>query len=242
MTVYDIKSITEEYYSCFCGTRLSELGRGTHFICSAGRDEYLKAFGCKYTIWLLVKDDLLVSAYSPRYKELFEKLKAYSAEEIILELGRQFPLKKIKLMIFEREKVHDYGAARALKPADYPMYEAFFREAHPNADHSGWLQDYFTEKAHGCFTGYISGGRLLSVCDLPDMPYMQGRIQHTGIMTLESERRKGCGLCVTALAAHNLLERGICPQWECGADNAASIGLAKAIGYREYGAAYILEE
>lgn len=84
MTAYDIKGITEEYYSCFCGTRLSELGRGTHFICSAGRDEYLKAFGCKYTIWLLVKDDLLVSAYSPRYKELLRSLRLIALRRLSL--------------------------------------------------------------------------------------------------------------------------------------------------------------
>lgn len=39
-----------------------------------------------------------------------------------------------------------------------------------------------------------------------------------------------------------MMEMGICPQWECGAENIASIALAKSIGYREYGEAYILEE
>ena len=242
MTGCDIRGVTEEYYSCFCGTRILELGPGAHFICTPRRDEYLGAFGCKYTIWLLVKGNAFVAAYAPKYRERFESLRSCGGEEAVFALGRQFELKKKRLMVFESERVHGFGGARALEPADYPLYEKFFREAYPDAAPEGWLQDYFLEKADGCFTGYISGGSLVSVCDLPDMPYMQGRVQHTGIKTLTDQRRKGYGLCAAALAAHNLLERGICPQWECAADNAASIGLARAIGYKEYGTAYILEE
>ncbi len=74
------------------------------------------------------------------------------------------------------------------------------------------------------------------------MPYMEGKIQHTGINTLEGERRKGYAACTAALATHHLIEKGVCPQWECHAENTASVALAKSIGYKEYGAAYILEE
>lgn len=237
-----IRGVTEEYYSRFCGARPSELAPGMHFICSPERDEYLGAYGCKYSIWLLIKDNLCVAAYSPKYEELFEGLRGLECEEVVSELDRRFALKKTRLMIFEGERVSGFREARALSPEDYPLYEDFFREAYPDADPDGWLREYFLEKADGCFTGYHSGGRLLSVCDLPDMPYMQGTIQHTGIMTLKNQRRKGYDLCAAALATHNLLEMGVCPQWECGADNAASVGLAGAIGYGEYGTAYILEE
>ena len=37
-------------------------------------------------------------------------------------------------------------------------------------------------------------------------------------------------------------ERGICPQWECEAVDAASTALARSIGYEEYAVAYILKE
>ena len=37
-------------------------------------------------------------------------------------------------------------------------------------------------------------------------------------------------------------ERGICPQWECEAGDAASTALAESIGYEEYAMALILEE
>ncbi len=240
MTAQMAKRVTEEYYSWFCGTELSGLERGRHLVCSAGRDQYLPAYGGKFTIWILVKDGLCVGAYSPKYQALFEELE--KGGEIIPSLNQRFPMKRMELMVFESEKLSSYGEAKALAPADYPLYEAFFRQAYPDAEPNGWLKDYFTQKARGCFTGYLSGGRLLSVCDLPDMPYMQEKIQHTGIRTLEGERRKGYALCTAALAAHNLLANGVCPQWECSAENTASIELAKAVGYREYGTAHILEE
>ena len=63
-----------------------------------------------------------------------------------------------------------------------------------------------------------------------------------GYSVRPSERKKGYAKCVTALAAHHLMENGICPQWECNGNNIASIKLAEAIGYRKYGTAYILEE
>ena len=74
------------------------------------------------------------------------------------------------------------------------------------------------------------------------MPYMDGVIQHTGICTLQEERRKGYGKCTAALAVHNLIRHGICPQWECDGDNIASLSTAKAVGFREYGTAYIVKE
>ncbi|MCI6841257.1 MAG: GNAT family N-acetyltransferase [Eubacteriales bacterium] len=146
-------------------------------------------------------------------------------------------------MEFVRERVREYGDARVLKKSDYLLYEEFFRETSPAANPDGWLREYFEEKAaKEYFTGYFLNDRLVSVCDAPDMPYLEDVIQHTGIVTLRSERRKGYARRTAALAAHHLIVNGICPQWECRADNTASIALAEAVGYEKYGVAYILEE
>lgn len=51
-----IESITAEFYSQFCGIGLSTLKYGTHFVCSPERDEEVRGFGCKYTLYVLVKD------------------------------------------------------------------------------------------------------------------------------------------------------------------------------------------
>ena len=48
---------------------------------------------------------------------------------------------------------------------------------------------YWLTASH--FTGYFVNGKIVSVCDAPDMPYMEDKIQHTGICTLEEERREG---------------------------------------------------
>lgn len=243
LTVGEIQDITKEFYSQFSGTSLLNLKPGIHFVCTPERDVELKGFGCKYTVYVLVNDDFVVIAYSPKYKERIEKFKEMKKEELLKILNRNDSFKKMKLMIFDREVVTDYGNAKVLEAADYPLYEEFFRAVTPEADPEGWLSEYFMEKAEkGYFTGYYSDGRLLSVCEAPDMPYMEERIQHTGISTLKEERRKGYATCVAALAAHNLIERGVCPQWECDADNTGSVKVAKAAGYKEYGEAYILEE
>ena len=238
-----IRETTVEFYSRFVCTDIPKLKDGVHFVCSAERDEAVKGFGCRYGVYILVKDALCVAAYSPRHEALFEGLKGLSAEEIIEEVRKEHRLRELKLFIFAGEKADDFGAARLLEPADYPLYEEFFRATNPGSDPEGWLRDYFTEKAEkGLFAGAFAGGRLVSVCDAPDVPYMEDRVQHTGIMTRAEHRGKGYGKAAAALSTHHLIESGICPQWECEAENAASAALAKSIGYEEYAAAYILEE
>ena len=238
-----LRDTTLQFYSRFVCTDLSKLEGGVHFICSPERDEEVRGFGCRYGVYILVREGLLVAAYSPRYEGLFEGLKGKSPEEIVAAVRRQHRLTEMKLFVFGGEKVSDFGAARLLDENDYPLYEEFFRATNPGADPEGWLRDYFTEKAaKGLFAGYPKGGRLVSVCDAPDVPYMEGLVQHTGIMTRAEERGKGYGKAAAALSTHHLIENGICPQWECEADNAGSAALARSIGHEDYAEAFILEE
>ena len=238
----DVNNITMKYYSCFCCTDLSKLERGVHFICSSERDDILKGYGCKYPLYILQGDGLCVVTYAPAFRSFTEPLKLKEPHDIISAAGDKYRLKKMRLLIFQEETVLHFGDAKVLSAGDYPAFEAFFRETHKRANPDGWLQEYFIEKASkGYFTGYFKDGCLVSVCDAPDVPYMEGKIQHTGIMTLEEERRKGYGKLTAALATHQLLQAGICPQWECNVENAASFELAKSIGYREFATAYILE-
>ncbi len=240
MTRADIFNVTTQYYSQFCCTDLSKLKHGIYFICSAERDKLLKGYGCKYALYILQKDDLCVVSYSPTLEAYVNTLKHSDLDGILAAVEEKYRLKKMRLLVFQEETVTQYGEAKVLKKKDYPFFEAFFRETHKNADPNGWLSDYFSKK-EGCMTGYFKDGRLVCVCDAPDMPYMEDRIRHTGIMTLEEERRKGYAKRTAALATHRLLQNGICPQWECDLGNLASFELAKSIGYEEFGRAYILE-
>ena len=238
-----IRHTTEQFYSHFVCTDITKLKDGTHFICAAERDEELKGFGCRYGIYILAREEMCVAAYSPRHAAFFERLKDKTAEEVIEAVRREHRLTELKLFLFAGEKVNDFKNARLLGKEDYPLYEEFFRATNPDADPEGWLEEYFLEKAErGLFAGCALGRRLVSVCDAPDMPYMEGRVQHTGIMTRAEHRGKGYGKAAAARATHHLIENGICPQWECEAGNAASAALAKSIGYEEYAVAYILKE
>lgn len=243
LTSQMIKNITQEYYSYFTGINLAELEAGNYFIPLPERNGIMKGYGCKYTVYLLEKGDSLVISYSPKYEEFMEKIKSCSKDKIMDTINRKFSLQKKALMIFDKETINNYDGAKILKATDYGMYEEFFCEMYPNVDTEGWLYDYFTDKAkREYFTGYIVKDRLVAVCDAPDMPYMEGVIQHTGISTLEHERRKGYAKITAALATHQLLEREICPQWDCDAGNIASIELAKSIGYLPYANCYFFEE
>ncbi len=244
LTSEQIRDLTLEFYSHFVCTDLSKLPSGLSLVCSAERDEALAGFGCKYTLYILdLGGGRAAAAYSPKHRAFIESLGAVTADGLISTANARFRLRKMRLFIFDKEKLSDFGSARLLTPEDYPLYEAFFRETEPDADPEGWLYGYFSEKAaQGLFAGSFACGRLVTVCDAPDVPYMQGRVQHTGIMTLKPERGKGFGKQAAALSAHHLIECGVCPQWECSKSNIASIRTALSVGYKVFGTAYILEE
>lgn len=241
--IREMKVITNDFYSHFCGVNLSEVSPGIHFVCTEERNKQVKGFGCKYTIYVLVKENLCVVSYAPQYADFIEKFKTCNVEELLSALNGTYRFKIMQLMIIEEERVQEYGNARILKESDYPLYETFFCQTSPAADPADWLQDYFKEKvAKEYFAGYFENDVLVSVCDAPDMPYMEDIIQHTGIVTLKDEQRKGYAKCTAALATHHLMEKGICPQWECHIENMASIALAQSIGYEKYGVAYVFAE
>lgn len=243
LNIQTIQDTTKQFYSHYCGIDISELEQGIYFICSSERDAELKGFGRKYTLFIFVKDGLCIVSYSPKHAAFIDTLKKCRIKEIIEKVNHLYKLKNSQLMMFQHEIVTQYGDARILRDTDYSLFETFFRATNPTAKPDGWLYEYFIEKTFKEYmVGYIKNNRLVSVCDAPDMPYMEGKIQHTGIVTLEDERKKGYAKCVTALAAHHLIENGVCPQWECAMDNRASIRLAESIGYKKYGAAYFLEE
>lgn len=239
-----ITKITNDFYSCFCEADLSAVGPGVQFVCSEAREEVLKGYGSKYTVYILCKGNDSIVSFAPKFRSFFEKYsETVDSKELIDSVSKHFPLKCRQLMIFREERVFDYKNARMLRPADYPLYEKFFKTVHPFVKNIDWLKEYFDEKTEKeLMFGYIVDGDLVSVCDAPDMPYMEDQIQHTGIVTIEEHRRKGYARCCAALAAHHHIERGLVPQWDCAADNIASIELAKCIGFEEYGKAFIFEE
>ena len=110
----------------------------------------------------MLKDDLCVVAYSPALQDFAETLKNSQPDNIIAAAEDKYRLKKMRLLIFQKENVLQYGNAKILSVEDYPFFEAFFRETHPTANPDGWLSEYFIEKASkGYFSGYFKDGRLV---------------------------------------------------------------------------------
>lgn len=236
-----IQEITIAYYSCFTCCDLNKLNSSVTLICDDRRNETLKGYSGKFTIYCLIKDDKCVVAYASKYKDFFINHQNDSINSLINNLTKTFSMKKMQLMIFDKEKVLEYGNARILKKEDYPLYEKFFCLDNPNSDPTGWLKDYFESKL-GNFAGYFINNEIVSLSDTPDMAYLEGKIQHTGISTLKDYRHQSYGKKCVALNTFNLLKKGIVPQYECDINNVASIALADSIGYKKYGEALILEE
>lgn len=240
----EIKKRTYDYYSCFCGVGVSNFKHGIQFVCTDERSRILKGFGCKYSIYILCKEDACIVSYSPKYQPYFDELTQLTdVMELIATINQSYPLKAYQLMEFVEECVFDYKDARMLKRDDYPLFENFFKKAYPSVSETSWLKDYFEERVDkGFFFGYIIDDELVALCDAPDMPYMEGYIQHTGIVTLPEYRRKGYAKLCAALATHHHIQSGIVPQWECALDNIASIQVSKSIGYKEFAQVFIFEE
>ena len=142
----EMDAITNNFYSCFCGIHLSEAASGISFVCFASRNDALKGFGCKYSIYVLVKEDACIVSYAPKYAGFFKELQEAGVIDILTAIHARFAIKKMQLMKFKHERVKEYGNARVLKKADYPLYEEFFRSTSPTADPTGWLQEYLEEK------------------------------------------------------------------------------------------------
>lgn len=138
--------ITNNFYSHFCGINLSEALPGIHFVCTEERNKKVKGFGCKYTIYVLVKENLCVVSYAPQYADFIEEIKTCNVEELLSALNDKYRFKIMQLMIIEEERVQEYGNARILKESDYPLYETFFCQTSPTVNPAGWLQDYYREK------------------------------------------------------------------------------------------------
>ena len=106
----------------------------------------LKALVASIPFMYCVKEDACIVSYAPRYAGFFEELQEAGVIDILTEIHARFAIKKMQLMKFKHERVKEYGNARVLKKADYPLYEEFFRSTSPTADPTGWLQEYFEEK------------------------------------------------------------------------------------------------
>jgi RimJ/RimL family protein N-acetyltransferase len=61
------------------------------------------------------------------------------------------------------------------------------------------------------------------------------RLAHISVITGGSQRGRGSGRAVVALAARHALDAGLVPQYRTLHSNAPSMALGRRLGFREYG-------
>ena len=88
LTEREIDTITNEFYSCFCGINLSEAVSDISFVCSESRNEEVRGFGCKYSIYVLVKEKTCIVSCAPQYDAFFKKLQDASIDGILKAVDR----------------------------------------------------------------------------------------------------------------------------------------------------------
>lgn len=118
--------------------------------------------------------------------------------------------------------------ARALRPEDRALVAAFA---------PGEPAYYLDEPARAPVFGAFDSDRLVSVAHSSRRTHAACEL---GIHTLPEARRAGYGLAVTVLWTRAVAAEGIIPLYSALAENAASLGLAAAAGYRPFArAAYV---
>lgn len=237
------QAITDRYYAAWCGMDYESFVRlkGIRFIESPSRDLPLKGYNKPRLVYVYKDSKKLIISYSPTFHQDFEAIKEQLSFAMDLRSIHTLLAEKLKrntehLALFCYDGILlnlNLTSTRALVSSDYETFLNYFKQENPEATDLDWLPDYYGDiSSKGFVYGTFEKGRLASVSDAPDMPFMEGKIQHTGISTLPQYRGQGYAKKTAYASTRGLIEKGICPQWECDADNLGSIHTALSLGYR----------
>lgn len=154
-------------------------------------------------------------------------------------LTRQILLKQAKAALTHSRQAGEMGIEREVAfkfTGQSRMTLAQAQQlAHPITEYSvveafqpGAAQ-YFFERGREPLFGTIRGGRLLSIAH---SSRRTPEVCELGIETLPEARRQGYALAATILWTHAVLDENLVPIYSALAENAASLALAAAAGYR----------
>ena len=232
---------TKKYYAKWLGADATVLdGSGVEFVYSAERDNIQKGYTRPFHIFAfhMIEEKRLVISYGERAKNAIDKLKAtdfaLTRKEISAAIEASCGKKpSIGYKYVYNGGVSYTGGAVQLAADDFPRYMEFFEAVHPNVKDTSWVREYFDEMTEAGLWFAVEGGdgRLLSVADSPDMPFMDDIAREVGIYTLPEARGRGFAKIACLASAQNVVRMGICPIWSTSVNNPASDALAKAIGF-----------
>ena len=131
--------------------------------------------------------------------------------------------------VAEAEASSDYAIeVRALSGADEKLFEAF------EAGVSDEDRDAaFVGLDHWAVFGAFEDERLVAAGSM--YPWMEAPLADIGVLTLATARGRGFARAVVLAMAAHARAQGLEPQYRCQLDNAASIALAKSVGFALYG-------
>ncbi len=216
--------------------------KGTYYIPSEKRTTLQKGYSKQIDIYILLKKELAIISYSPEIgnnikvldtlfyskvlvEELSEKLK--SVFDCSLSYTKKFYFNGINSEIVTSNAV-------CLRKENYNDFLEFFIKSNPECE-TDWLEEYYESfvKNGNCW-GMYEDKHLVSVTDVPEVPYRKDKIVEIGITTLEGYKKRGYAKAVVGAFIKNSIKNNITPIWSCGHDNDASINLAKSVGFMPF--------
>lgn len=236
---------TRRYYAAWLDVPPDHLTQpGLRAVPSPKRDVRQAGYARPFDLYAYIADDTTLISYGSRLADRIDAVVATfrSAPDPVVVTARLRALlgparvQHAHKFVFTALRAGlSTDSARPLTGADYDAFLRFHRAQYADADQAAWLPDYFAGLvARGDLFGVVVDGRLVSVADVPDVPYMSDLVAEPGIVTLAGYRRRGYATAaVGALLAH-LLAEGKAPLWSCGAGNVGSRALAERVGFEKF--------
>lgn len=240
----DYVATTNQYYAHWLGIpSLAADEPAPGAICyqySEERNHAQYGYGTPFDVYALVQENRVVLSYGEKAKPAIAELQsrfsqvpsAKELQEVLSDVYHKQAAHSIKY-VYSGYTQSPPVAAKTLSMADWPAFHTFFLTISPGD--SDWIREYFEDmiKESAC-AGAFEDGRLVSCTDAPGMPYMAGEVHEIGINTLPGFRKKGYAQAACAQCIQNITEKGKCPIWSTGSDNAASQRLAEKLGFVKY--------
>jgi len=233
--------ITNEYYTKWLGVEKTVLNKsGVIKVYSEERNKKQIGYSKKYDLFIFCQDTKVIISYGDSVADTIDDLvneikTAGNMQDIIEAIEKQYnkvPTHNIKFVYNQIPNIDSH--AKQLTYTDYELYRDFFLKCNP-CENCDWLKEYYDGMVEKelCF-GVFENGIIVSATDLPNMPYMQQKVQEIGINTLPEYRGKNYATIACVTAVEKMISKDIYPQWSTSVHNIASQQLAYKVGFNKF--------
>ena len=220
----------DEYYAFCMGAE--PVKSGVRWICDAGQtacgeSHLISVMGCEDGI--TVSCSGLMGAHLPALQQAISPgMTADEVAEALRPWGRVAHSIEFQLHHVEARN----GKAVVLTELDFPRYETFCRACH-GSSHS--LREHFEEMtAKRLICGVLDGAELVCCTDAAPASYKPERFVEMSVHTLPAYGGRGYAANACSRMLLSIVDAGLIPLWSADARNAASIALARKLGFVRY--------